>query len=133
MKRLLVFILISSLVFSSFFCCCLSESAHAKDSNQHVAVTSKSSHCDTHNSEKNHSDGEHKCECPKFQGDLAKSFDSLKAADVISYTLNYQIVLDKIFISFAPDSHNLLAGASPPLQLYSSSVPLYIKNPTLRI
>lgn len=134
-KRLFVLPLIFSLVFSSVFCCCLSQSAHAEDSDQHggnVISTSKSSHCESHNPQDDHSGADHKCECPELQGALANNLDILKAAEVVLYSFNHQIILDKIFLAFVPDSHNLLTGASPP-QLSSSSIPLYIKNPTLRI
>mgnify|MGYP001595466836 CR=1 len=128
--------LIFSFVFSSVICCCLSGHAEAGISYEEITpntqVSSHDSHGDSDDSQDHHSTADHKCECPKLQGTLAKNFDILKAADIVLYSLNPQIILDKIFLAFVPDSHNSLIGPSPP-QFSSSSIPLYIKNPTLRI
>ena len=128
--------LILSFVFSSVICCCLSGHAEAGISYEEITpntqVSSHDSHGDSDDSQDHHSTADHKCECPKLQGTLAKNFDILKAADIVLYSLNPQIILDKIFLAFVPDSHNSLIGPSPP-QFSSSSIPLYIKNPTLRI
>jgi hypothetical protein len=139
MKKFINFLtipLILSFVFSSVICCCLSGHAEAgishEEITQNTQVSSHDSHYDSHDSQDNHSTADHKCECPKLQGTLAKDFDILKAADVVSCSLNHQIIRGKIFLAFVPDSHNSLIGPSPP-QLSSSSIPLYIKNPTLRI
>lgn len=128
--------LILSFVFSSVICCCLSGHASAGISNekitQNTQVSSYNSHGDSDDSQDHHSAADHKCECPKLQGTLAKDFDILKTAEIVLYSFNHQIILDKIFLAFVPDSHNALIGPSPP-QFSSSSIPLYIKNPSLRI
>ncbi len=134
-KKLLVFPLIFSLIFSFILCYCLPQSAQAEDSDHHMeysAQASESSHGESHNPQDNHSGKNHNCECPKLQGTLAKNFDVLKTADVVLYSFNHQIILDKIFLAFVPDSRHSLIGSSPP-QFSSSRTPLYIKNPTLRI
>jgi hypothetical protein len=133
-KKLLVFPLIFSLIFSFILCYCLPQSAQAQDFDQHieyVVQTPQSSHCES-DSQDDHSGKNHNCECPKLQGTLAENFDVLKTTGVVLYFFNHQIILDKIFSAFVPDSYNLLVGPSPP-QFSSSSIPLYIKNPTLRI
>ncbi len=134
-KELLIIPLIFSLAFSSILCCCLSQLAQAQDSDQHIehaVQASESSHCESHNPQDSHSGKKHNCECPQLQGTLAKNFDGLKAIGIVLYSFKHQVVLGKIFLVFIPDSHNLFTGPSPP-QLVLSSVPLYIKNPTLRI
>lgn len=134
--NLLTIPLILSFLFSSVICCCLPGHAEAGISHekitQNTQVSSYNSHGDSGDSQDHHSTANHKCECPKLQGTLAKDFDILKAADIVLYSFNHQIVLDKIFLAFVPESHNSLIGPSPP-QFSSSPIPLYIKNPTLRI
>ena len=128
--------LILSFVFSSVICYCLPGHAEAGISHegitQNTQVSSHNSHGDSDDSQDHHAAADHKCECPKLQGILAKNFDILKAADIVLYSFNRQVILGKIFSAFVPDSHNPLMGPSPP-QFRSSSIPLYIKNPALRI
>jgi len=132
-KKFLVFPLIFSFLFVSIICCCLSGHAEAGISHQEATENTQVSSYNSHrDSQDNHSTADHKCECPKLQGTLAKNFDILKAADIVLYSFHHQIILDKIFLAFVPDSHNSLIGPSPP-QFSSSSIPLYIKNLTLRI
>ncbi len=139
-KGFLAFPLILSFLFASVICCCQLSHAEAGISHQEATkntpIFSRNSHCDPGDSQDHHSADHqsegHTCECPKLQGTLAKNFDIVKAADIVLYSFNHQISLDKIFLAFVPDSHNLLAGSSPP-KLSSTSIPLYIKNPTLRI
>lgn len=135
-RKFFAFLFVLSFVFSSVICCCLSDHAEAgifhEKITQNTQAPSYNSHGDSDDSQDRHSAADHKCECPKLQGTLAKDFDILKAADIVLYSFNHQIILDKIFLAFVPDSHNSLIGPSPP-QFSSSSIPLYIKNPTLRI
>lgn len=134
-RKIFISPLIFSLVFFPILCCCFSQSAHTEDSDHHMeyaAQTSGSSHGESHNPQDNHSGKNHNCECPKLQGTLAKNFDVLKSADIVSYFFNRQIVSGKIFLAFVPDGRHSLIGSSPP-QFFSSITPLYIKNSILRI
>lgn len=128
--------LILSFVFSSVICCCPPGHAEAgishEEITQSIQASSHDSHGDSDDSQGHHSTADHKCECPKLQSTLAKNFNILKAADIVLHSFSRQIILDKIFLAFVPDSHNALIGPSPP-QFSSSSIPLYIKNPALRI
>jgi len=139
MKKFIDFLTIPltlSFVFSSVICCCLSGHAEAgishEEITQNTQALSYNSHGDPGDPQDHHSAADHKCECPKLQGTLAKDFDILKTADIVLHPFNPQIILNKIFLAFVPDSHNSLIGSSPP-QFSSSSIPLYIKNPSLRI
>lgn len=135
-RKFFAFLFVLSFVFSSVICCCPPGHAEAgishEEITQNTQASSHDSHGDSDDSQDHHSTADHKCECPKLQGTLAKNFDILKAADIVLHSFNHQIILDKIFLAFVPDSHNSLIGSSPP-QFSSSSIPLYIKNPTLRI
>ncbi len=134
-KRFFAFPLILFLIFSFLSCCCLSGHAEAGISHQQVTEKtqrpSSNSHCDSHDPQDNHSGAKHQCECPKLQGTLANNFDALKTANVLLYSLSHQLVIDKISFVLITGKHNSSAGSSPPFSV--SSVPLYIKNPSLRI
>src|SRR5437867_4322280 len=134
--KFLLIPLIFSLIFSFVICYCSSENTEAVISHQQfsksAATSSHDNHFDSDNPQDHHSSPNHQCECPKLQGTLVKNFDIFKAADIVLYSFNHQIMLNKIFLAFVPDSHNSLIGSSPP-QFSSSAIPLYIKNPALRI
>ncbi len=132
--KLLFVPLMVPIVFSSLICCCLSDHARAEDSHHQSSGDIPASSQDDANAHdpQDHHSSNHKCECSQLLSTLAENFDILKAADVVLYSFNRQIVLDKIFLTFVPDSHHSLIGPSPP-QFSSSSIPLYVKNPSLRI
>ncbi len=136
LKRFFAFPAILFLIFSFISCCCLSGQAEAGI--PHPQVTEKtqgpspnSSHCDSRDAQDDHSGAKHQCECPKLQGTLAENFDALKTANVFLSSFSHQIILDKSSLTFVTGKHHFLAGSSPPFPV--SSVPLYIKNPSLRI
>ena len=135
LPRFLAVPLVFPLIFSLFFCCCLTQTVHAeyadRQINQAQHAYARSNHCDSHDSAEHHSAPQHNCECPKLLSILSGNFDIFQTADIVLYSFNRQIVLGEIFLSFVPDSHKLLTEHSQP---FSSSVtPLYIKNPSLRI
>jgi len=135
-KRLFAFPPIFFLIFSFLSCCCFLGHAEAGISRQvaeksQVPSPHSNSHCDSGDSQDDHSAPNDQCECPKLQGVLVQGSDAFKTADIALSSFSHQIILDKIFLVFVLDSHSLLAGPSP--QSLVSSVPLYIKNPTLRI
>lgn len=136
-KIFFFFPLTLALTFSSILCCCLLISAEAEilnqPMNQGLPAASGVNHCDSHKTNADHSGKKHQCECPKLQGILAKDFDIFTAADVVLYFYNHQIIQGRIFSAFVvPNCYKMLSGQSPP-QFSLSPIPLYIKNPTLRI
>lgn len=137
-RKFLLIPLIPSLIFSFVICYCLPENEDVEAAISHqqfsesVSASSHDAHSDSHDPQDHHSSPNHQCECPKLQGALAKNFEIIKATDAALYFLNHQIITGKTFLAFISNSRNLLIGPSPP-QFPSSAVPLYIKNPTLRI
>ncbi len=137
LPRFLAVPLVFSLIFSSFFCCCLTRSVHAAANDQLSFVFaeedhSRGNHCDSHDPAEHSPASRHECECPKLQGTLAKISDVVQTADTAVYFLNHPIGFGPIFSAFVPDNHKLLTAHSPPW-VSSSTTPLYIKNSVLRI
>lgn len=136
--RFLAVPLVFPLIFSSFFCCCLTHSVHAAGTNDQppFAVAAedhpRGSHCDSYDPVERSSTSRHECECPKLQGTLAKSLDVASAADAALYSFDRQIGSSPIFPAIVLDSRKLLTEHSPP-RFSSSATPLYIKNSVLRI
>lgn len=138
LPRFLAVPLVFPLIFSSFFCCCLTDSVHAAAANDQSPLVlaaeehSHGNHCDSHDPAEDSPASRHECECPKLQGTLAQSPDVARPVDMAVYSFDYRTGSGQILLALVPDSHKLLTEHSPP-RIFSSSTPLYIKNSVLRI
>jgi len=134
-KKSLIVFLIPSFAFASVLCCCLEAASPEAETTQQISKhgpgKSHNTHCESHDTQADHTGEQHNCECPKLQGTLAKNFDILKSADIVHFFINHKILAVNSFFNSIPDLKLVFYDHSPPSN--SDSLPLYLKYSVLRI